>query len=920
MVRDFNAELLDGSRADWEALMLRVNAGINNESDFQAIAAQVDIDNLIDYMLLHAVAEAEDWLASNPHNWYGAHRRANATNGLPATKWIFLPWDQEIVFDRIRTYDRVNVSADNTPAFIYSQLRNWPEFRRMYGDRVQKHMFNGGVLAPSNNVARLQALAAKIDRAIVGESARWGDAREFTIGVNPGHGQTFTRDEWWLPELDALRTDFFPNEMNERAITRLQAAGLYPTVGAPQFSQLGGAVSNGFGLALTHTNGTGAILYSLDGTDPRLYGTGAAAPGAQAYDAPIAFNGPTTIRARVLSDGQWSALVEAVFFPPQDLSRLCLNEVMYHPPDIGATSGNNLEFIELKNYGTNTLDLSGLTFSSGITFTFTNGTLLAPGGFFVLSRNAAAFAAKYPGVTVQGTFTGQLDNAGESLTLSHALGATILSVSYDDRAPWPVGPDLADFSLVPRTPGAAQAPDRGAQWRVSANPGGSPGADDPPPLVPEIVINEVLTHTDPPQKDAVELFNPTGSEVNIGGWFLSDEPDTPKKFRIPEGTMLPADGHVYFDEDDFNSGATNSFALSSTGDDVYLFSANVASNLTGYSHGVDCGGAFNGVSFGRYVNRAGEESYPPRIDVTFGATNSPPRIGPAVISEIHYHPDVGGDEFVELLNLTGSPVPLFHTGFPTNAWKLGGLGFTFPTNVTLGANATLLVVATNPASFRARYSVPTNVLILGPYTGQLQDSGENLELQAPDNPNTNTVPYVVLDAVRYNDRAPWPAGADGTGLSLQRVPVSGYGNEPLNWIAAAPTPGTPVGGGDSDNDGMPDAWEQDHGTLAFVNDAGDDPDHDGLTNLQEFLAGTHPNESASVLALSIMQDVDRVVLEFLAVSNLTYSVIYKLSLQDAFWLKLADIPALPTNRAVNVTNSLGGNSARFYRLTTPLQP
>jgi hypothetical protein len=78
--------------------MALVNLGINSESEFQAVADLVDMDNLIDYMLLHALVEANDWLqADNAHNWYGARRRANPTNGLPATKWVFLPWDQVFI-------------------------------------------------------------------------------------------------------------------------------------------------------------------------------------------------------------------------------------------------------------------------------------------------------------------------------------------------------------------------------------------------------------------------------------------------------------------------------------------------------------------------------------------------------------------------------------------------------------------------------------------------------------------------------------------------------------------------------------------------------------------------------------------------------------------------------------------------------
>jgi hypothetical protein len=231
------------------------------------------------------------------------------------------------------------------------------------------------------------------------------------------------------------------------------------------------------------------------------------------------------------------------------------------------------------------------------------------------------------------------------------------------------------------------------------------------------------------------------------------------------------------------------------------------------------------------------------------------------------------------------------------------------------------VVATNPAGFRAKYSVPTNVQVFGPYAGQLQDSGENVELQAPDNPNTNAVPYVVMDAVRYNDQDPWPPAADGSGLSLQRAVSVGYGNEPTNWIAAAPTPGQAVGTGDSDGDGLPDWWEQANGTFVFIPDANDDPDGDGLTNLQEYFAGTHANNSSSALKFQqIVAAGGSVTMQFWATSNRTYSVLHRSALTNIEWSKLVDIPAHPTNRLANVTNITAGAATRFYRLVTPAQP
>jgi hypothetical protein len=51
------------------------------------------------------------------------------------------------------------------------------------------------------------------------------------------------------------------------------------------------------------------------------------------------------------------------------------------------------------------------------------------------------------------------------------------------------------------------------------------------------------------------------------------------------------------------------------------------------------------------------------------------------------------------------------------------------------------------------------------------------------------VTEVLIDRVRYRDHAPWPAGADGFGFSLQRVSEAEFGDEPLSWLAAAPTAG-----------------------------------------------------------------------------------------------------------------------------------
>ncbi len=88
---------------------------------------------------------------------------------------------------------------------------------------------------------------------------------------------------------------------------------------------------------------------------------------------------------------QFTAGVPAALLLSQNL---VVTEIMYDPPFYEGISGDHFEFLELQNVGTNTLEVGGLTFSAGIDFTFTNGTLLAPGASFLLARDAVAMALR----------------------------------------------------------------------------------------------------------------------------------------------------------------------------------------------------------------------------------------------------------------------------------------------------------------------------------------------------------------------------------------------------------------------------------------------------------------------------------------------------------------------------------------------
>ncbi|HOO65806.1 MAG TPA: CotH kinase family protein [Bacteroidales bacterium] len=118
--------------------------------------------------------------------------------------------------------------------------------------------------------------------------------------------------------------------------------------------------------------------------------------------------------------------------------QLTITKIMYHPQtSTQFPDGDDLEFIEIRNTGTTTVNLSGIYFmGTGLVYQFPANATLGPGLCVILASNATVFQLQH-GFSPFGQFTRHLSNNSEKILLADAFGNLIDLVEYSDSSPWP---------------------------------------------------------------------------------------------------------------------------------------------------------------------------------------------------------------------------------------------------------------------------------------------------------------------------------------------------------------------------------------------------------------------------------------------------------------------------------------------------
>lgn len=512
----YSLEATDGNLDSWQKLWTMCVTGFSSNKNFYALEGKdqygkpikggevlVDIDNLIDYMLVifytgnFDAPTASFMKNKGTNNFYAVDNREDKSKGF-----IFFTHDSEhSLFNEPHSpgiglsENRVNIASRTDdmkmevsgfakfhPQWLHYKLTENKEYVTRFKNRAYNHFKPGGVFSPESSLKRINKRIKEVELAVIAESARWGDAKR-------GTGNAYTKNDQWIPEINKIRNDYIPFRSGI-VIKQLINEGLYPSINAPAISgpeglitQTDNALTTPLQVKVTNPNSSGTIYYTLDGHDPRKTGDGIYS-GALFFlnNATLTINASTILKARILANGIWSAISQVNFIKqPEDYSNLKVTELNYHPPDyiVGSdtTSGKDIEFIELKNTGTNSINLTGLELDSAVRYQFPQNILLPPKGFYVITSKTSIFY-KYYGLIGSGNYQGNFSNSGEEVLLKDSAGNKIINFIYDDSSPWPSLADGDGFSLSSAEVNPTGKPSDISYWTTSIIKDGTPFADN----------------------------------------------------------------------------------------------------------------------------------------------------------------------------------------------------------------------------------------------------------------------------------------------------------------------------------------------------------------------------------------------------------------------------------------------------------
>jgi len=324
----FQFEASDGTTEAWSELWDLVSDQIVTPAEYEVLDAQVDLENLIDYVVTNGYEGDLDgstsWFLRDPtntirwaraNNWFAIRDRESGD-----LKWTFFQHDGEHSLG-VYPNSTAMLAIENTlgphapfdgnsngffsqnylnPYWLHEALRSNSDYRQRAIDRTAVLFADDGVLSTAKALERWNQREAQVTDAILAQSARWGDSkRAIPYDIND-----------WLTEVTNVENSFFPGR-SETVFAQLVALGLASDVELTLSIPTETEVEVGTVVTIT-SNFDGTIYYTLDGSDPREPGGEPSANAIELVNGEIEINSDLELTFRVqLADGSWSPIQTA---------------------------------------------------------------------------------------------------------------------------------------------------------------------------------------------------------------------------------------------------------------------------------------------------------------------------------------------------------------------------------------------------------------------------------------------------------------------------------------------------------------------------------------------------------------------------------------------------------------------------------
>ncbi len=238
-----------------------------------------------------------------------------------------------------------------------------------------------------------------------------------------------------------------------------------------------------------------------------------------------------------------------------DAGTVILSEIMSNNRLCPDAQGQILDYIELYNPSDRAVDISNYKLSdneSTIGYTFPQGTVIAANSYLVCYCNPGGNSSLYAQFGIS--------KDGETIYLYNSANVCIQTVSLpalSNDQPYIRASDGTWQAGTYGTPGFENTQEGYALWLEAL---GIPAV--------EVVFSEVQTANrsailgaDGQFCDWIELYNPADTPAVLDGYYLSDDPEDPYQWQIPQLTVAPG-GYAVIPCGD---GAGAPFGLSKTG-------------------------------------------------------------------------------------------------------------------------------------------------------------------------------------------------------------------------------------------------------------------------------------------------------------------------------------------------------------------